>query len=431
MKVYHSGTDEFEQALSDLIHRGEEDVVVQVEASVKEILSEVRESGDDALLKYTERFDGVRLARSEIALPNERLEQALGSLDPETREALQLAHKRIREFHARQVPSSWEIRDEAGNLLGQKITPLDRVGVYVPGGKAAYPSSVLMNVVPAQVAGVKEIIAVTPPTYIQKNPSVLAAAKLSGVHKVYQVGGAQAIAALAYGTESIPRVDKIVGPGNLYVATAKRLVFGIVDIDMIAGPSEILILTDGSAEPEHLAADLLAQAEHDEQSVPLLISTSEPHLQKVIQSLEKLTERGVWKEIATQAIQNNGKAFVVTNMEEAIGLANRIAPEHLELAFKDAERFLPEVRHAGAIFLGTQSAETLGDYVAGPNHVLPTMGTARFFSPLGAYDFIKRSSILQISQKGLDQLGPAASHLAKMEGLFAHAQAVDMRLKGK
>jgi histidinol dehydrogenase len=286
-----------------------------------------------------------------------------------------------------------------------------------------------MNVLPAKVAGVREIIVATPPGILRENPAVLAAIWLAEADRIFQIGGAQAIAALAYGTATIPRVDKIVGPGNLFVATAKRLVFGKVDIDMIAGPSEVLIITDGHGDPRHLAADLLAQAEHDEQAVPLLVSTSEPFLQEVLQALEQQIQQGPWQAIARQAIEINGKAFLVRDLDEACELANRIAPEHLELAVEGAETILDKIRHAGAIFLGSESAESLGDYVAGPNHVLPTSGTARFFSPLGVYDFIKRSSILSISTQGLERLGPKAMHLARMEGLHAHAQALDIRMK--
>ena len=429
MQVFHSGTQAFETALQGLVHRCEGEIVTSVEAQVRETLNEVRKRGDEALLAYTRKWDGIRLAREEIEVSREKIDRALGTVDQDSRSALELAAERIRSFHARQLPTSWEFTDEYGNLLGQKVTALDRVGVYVPGGKAAYPSSVLMNVLPAKVAGVREILVVTPPGSLRENPAVLAAIYLAGVDRVFQIGGAQAIAALAYGTETIPRVDKIVGPGNLFVTTAKRLVFGKVDIDMVAGPSEVLIITDGYGDPSHLAADLLAQAEHDEQAVPLLVSTSEPFLQEVLQALEKRLPQGPWEQIARQAIESNGKAFWVRDLDEACELANRIAPEHLELAVEDAEGILDKVRHAGAIFLGSRSAESLGDYVAGPNHVLPTSGTARFFSPLGVYDFIKRSSILRISTQGLQQLGPKAMQLARMEGLHAHAEALDIRMK--
>lgn len=429
MQVFHSGTEAFETTLRRLAQRCEEEIVAEVEASVREVLREVRERGDEALLEYTRKWDGVELSREEIELPRGRTEGALEAIDGESRSALELAAERIRAFHARQLPASWEFTDDHGNLLGQKVTPLDRVGVYVPGGKAAYPSSVLMNVLPAKVAGVREILIVTPPGSLRENPAVLAALCLADVDRIFQVGGAQAVAALAYGTETVPQVDKIVGPGNLFVTTAKRLVFGRVDIDMIAGPSEILIITDGHGDPRYLAADLLAQAEHDEQAVPLLVSTSEPFLRDVLRALDELLRQGPWKHVASQAIERNGKAFLVRDLDEACEIANRIAPEHLELAVGDPEAILDKVRHAGAIFLGSNSAESLGDYVAGPNHVLPTSGTARFFSPLGVYDFVKRSSILRISTQGLEGLGPKAAHLARMEGLHAHAEALDIRMK--
>ncbi len=431
MKVFRSGTDACLQELNRLLHRYEEEGMEQVEASVKKVLMDVREQGDQALLAYTEKWDGIRLEKGDISLPKKEIEKAFKALDKTTRDALQLAHDRIRVFHEHQVQESWEFTDEEGNILGQRVTPLDRVGVYVPGGKAAYPSSVLMNIVPAKVAGVKEIYIVTPPGRIQETPAILAAAKICGVDRVFQVGGAQAVAALAYGTETIPSVDKIVGPGNLYVATAKRLVYGSVDIDMIAGPSEVLIVTDGSADPAHLAADLLAQAEHDEKAVPILVSTSEACLQDVLKALDEQMDQGPWKVIASRAIQENGRAFSVQCLEEAMEFVNRIAPEHLELALEETDKALGMVRHAGAIFLGPNSAESLGDYLAGPNHVLPTTGTARFSSPLGVYDFVKRSSILKVSNQGLSRLGPAAAHLAKTEGLFAHAHALDLRMKAK
>lgn len=430
MKVVRSGTEAFREALERLQLRLEEEGVEEAEQTVREVLRQVRAQGDLALVRYTEKWDRVRLAPHEIEMPRSEWERALTRLPPQTLADLELAHERIRAFHERERPTSWTFRDAHDSLLGQRITPLDRVGVYVPGGNAAYPSSVLMNVVPAKVAGVREILAVTPPGALEQNPAVLASLHLSGVDRVFRVGGAQAIGALAYGTGSVPRVDKIVGPGNLYVALAKRQVFGQVDIDMIAGPSEVLIVTDGTADPDHLAADLLAQAEHDARAVPLLASTSEPFLDEVLRALERqLREGGPWTEVASRSLERNGVAFLVSGRQEAAALANTIAPEHLELAVSRPEEMLEHIRHAGAIFLGPQSAETLGDYVAGPNHVLPTMGTARFFSPLGVYDFLKRSSILKISPAGLRQLGPPAARLARLEGLPAHARAVERRLE--
>lgn len=429
MQVLLSGTYEFEKALEDLCHRSEFENLREVEESVREILHAVRTRGDAAILDYTERWDGIALNHAEIEVPAEKMDEALASLEKESRECLDLAVGRIRKYHEYQRPSSWQFMDEEGNILGQKVMPLDRVGVYVPGGLAAYPSSVLMNVLPAKVAGVSEIFLATPPGCARTNPAVLAAARLAGVDRAFQIGGAQAIAALAYGTQTIPAVDKIVGPGNLFVTTAKRLLFGRVDIDMIAGPSEVVIVTDGSGVPIHLAADLLAQAEHDEHAVCVLISTSRPFADRVLEELEGLVPQGPWQKIASISIGKNGRVFIVENLGEATELVNRIAPEHLELAVHDPEAVASKIRNAGAIFLGSHSAETLGDYVAGPNHVLPTMGTARFFSPLGVYDFMKRSSIVMISPSGLARLGPIAARMATLEGLHAHAKAIEVRLK--
>lgn len=429
MQVYRSGTEAFTLAVDALANRHATETVERVEETVKGVIADVRARGDEALRAYTEQWDGIRLSAEEIPVGRDRLEAARAQLAPREREALETASERIRAFHERQVPSSWEYEDEDGSLLGQRVLPLDRVGVYVPGGKAAYPSTVLMNVLPARVAGVREVYVVTPPGVIRDNPAVLAAVHMVDADGVFQVGGAQAVAALAYGTASVPRVDKIVGPGNLYVATAKRLVYGAVDIDMVAGPSEVLIVTDGSADPRHLAMDLLAQAEHDELAVPMLISTSEGFLDDVLQALDVLLPDGPWEPVARQAVERNGRAFLVHDNEEAANLVNRIAPEHLELVLRTPEAFLPSVRHAGAIFLGGDSAEIMGDYVAGPNHVLPTSGSSRFYSPLGVYDFVKRSSIMRISSRGLARLGPHAIRLARMEGLHAHARALEMRLK--
>jgi len=429
MKVFRFGTAEFEQALQRVVNRISADELNPAEDVVREIIAGVRQRGDAALIEYTQKLDGVRISPADLELSQDRMGQALADLEPETRHALQVAHDRIRVFHQRQLPRSWEMRDQEGNRLGHKIIPIDRVGVYIPGGKAAYPSTVLMNVVPARTAGVGEIIAVTPPGRVRENRAILAAARISGVDRIFQVGGAQAIAALAYGTETIPRVDKIVGPGNLFVTMAKRQVFGTVDIDMIAGPSEILIIADGSTDAGHLAADLLAQAEHDEHAVPILVATSEAFLRSVLASLERQLAEGPWEQVARQSILHHGKAFLVRTIDEAVELANRIAPEHLEVALKKTEGVLEKIRHAGSIFLGPYSAETLGDYVAGPNHVLPTSGTARFFSPLGTYDFVKRSNYLEISESGLLQLGPLAVHLARTEGLLAHARTLELRLQ--
>ncbi len=430
MEIFTSGTPEFEAALDKLCQRIEHPELAEVEAEVRRVLSEVRNRGDAALLDYTRLWDGVSLGPDQIEVPAPTLQRALQSLDPVSRDCLAFAAARIRAFHERQRPSSWEYADEEGNLLGQRVTALARVGVYVPGGLGVYPSTVLMNVIPARVAGVQEIFLVTPPSAVRSAPIVLAAACLAGVNRVFQVGGAQAVGALAYGTETIPAVDKIVGPGNVYVATAKKLVFGRVDIDMVAGPSEVLVLTDGTDEPTLLAADLLAQAEHDERAVPVLVSTCPDCVADVVSALETMIGQGPWSRVAGASLAKNGKAFVVRDLDEAARVANRIAPEHLELAVRDPDSLLPKIRNAGAIFLGSISAEALGDYVAGPNHVLPTMGTARFFSPLGVYDFVKWSSVLRISSRGLSALGPKAAHLARMEGFHGHAKAIEVRGKG-
>lgn len=427
MEIFTSGTPEFEVALDGLCRRIEDPDLAEVEGKVRRVLSEVRNRGDAALLDYTRLWDGVSLGPDQIEVPPYSLQQALQSLDPVSRDCLAFAASRIRAFHEHQRPSSWEYVDEEGNLLGQRVTALARVGVYVPGGLGAYPSTVLMNVIPARVAGVQEIFLVTPPSAVRSAPIVLAAACVAGVDRVFQVGGAQAVAALAYGTETIPAVDKIVGPGNVFVATAKKLVFGQVDIDMMAGPSEVLVLTDGTEESTLLAADLLAQAEHDERAVPILVATSTACVNMVVSALEAMIGRGPWSRVAGASLAKNGKAFVVRDLDEAARIANRIAPEHLELAVRDPEALLPKIRNAGAIFLGSRSAEALGDYVAGPNHVLPTMGTARFFSPLGVYDFVKWSSVLRISSQGLSALGPKAAHLARMEGFHGHAHAIEVR----
>jgi len=430
MQIFVSGTPEFEAALAALGNRIGSPEFSEVEDAIRRVLQEVRNRGDDALIEYTRLWDGVALRPDEIEVPKSRVDQALQALDGPSRECLEYAAARIRAFHERQRPCSWQYVDEEGNVLGQRVTPLARVGVYVPGGLGAYPSTVLMNVVPARVAGVEEIFLVTPPSALRSAPAVLAAASLSGVSRVFQVGGAQAVAALAYGTETIPSVDKIVGPGNIYVATAKKLVFGKVDIDMVAGPSEVLVLTDGTAQPEWLAADLIAQAEHDENALPILVATSSACVEAVLSALRNLIGQGPWSRVAGDCLAKNGKAFVVRDLEEAVRVANRVAPEHLELAVQNPESLLPEIRNAGAIFLGCTSAEALGDYVAGPNHVLPTMGTARFFSPLGVYDFVKWSSVLRISSRGLAALGPRAARLARMEGFHGHAKAIEVREKG-
>jgi len=399
-----------------------------VERRVRTIVDGVRRRGDAALFAYTKRFDGVALTSRTVEVPRREMAQAERALAPGVRRALRLAARRIEAFHRRQRPASWRFRDASGAHLGQLVRPLDRAGVYIPGGTAAYPSSVLMNVVPAKVAGVGEVIGVTPAGRGGIAPSVLAAAHIAGVDRLFRIGGAQAVAALAYGTRTVPRVDKITGPGNAYVATAKRLVFGTVDIDMIAGPSEVLIVADGSARPDFIAADLLAQAEHDPLAAAILVTASGTLVAKVQAELTAQLARLPRRTIARRALRRQGTAFVTRSLREAMVLANRLAPEHLELAVRRPERLLDQVRHAGAVFLGEHAPEAFGDYLAGPNHILPTGGAARFSSPLGVYDFVKRSSVIGASAATLRRLGPSVMQLAELEGLDAHAVAVGVRL---
>ncbi|MGQ4880338.1 histidinol dehydrogenase [Billgrantia sp. LNSP4103-1] len=401
-----------------------------VQSRVDEILTAVRSRGDAALIEYTNRFDRLSAsAMTDLTLGAECLERAYRELPEEQRDALAQAAERIRLYHERQKPVSWSYVEDDGSVLGQQVTPLDRAGIYVPGGKAAYPSSVLMNAVPAHVAGVREIVMVVPTPDGVLNELVLAAAHLAGVQQVFTIGGAQAIAAMAYGTESVPRVDKIVGPGNIYVATAKRAVFGQVGIDMIAGPSEILVVSDGGTDPEWLAMDLFSQAEHDEDAQALLISWDQRHLAEVEAAVARLLPTLEREAIVRQSLARRGALIHCRDRDEAVRLINRIAPEHLELSMADPDTLLPEVRHAGAIFMGRYTAEALGDYCAGPNHVLPTSGTARFSSPLGVYDFQKRSSIIHCSEEGASSLGKVASVLARGESLTAHARSAEFRIK--
>jgi len=397
--------------------------------TVADILAKVRAEGDAALLGYTQQFDGhPATSMQELILGADVLRSALDSLDPESRGALEIAAERIRSYHEHQKASSWEYEDLHGNRLGQRVTPMARVGIYVPGGKASYPSSVLMNAMPANVAGVNEIIMVVPAPGGELNDLVLAAACLAGVNRVVTVGGAQAVAALAYGTESVPAVDKIVGPGNRYVAEAKRQVFGTVGIDMVAGPSEILIVADGSADPDWMAMDLFSQAEHDEQAQAILIAPDNDYLDQVEQAITRLLPTMERATIIGESLANRGALIAVADMEQAIVLVNAIGPEHLELAMQDAESWLDQIHVAGAIFVGAHTCESLGDYCAGPNHVLPTSGTARFSSPLGVYDFQKRSSLIQCSVEGAKVLGRVASTLARGESLTAHARSAEFRL---
>ena len=399
--------------------------------TVQEILQAVRERGDAALFAYTERFDRLKLTAETLEVTAAEIAQALAVVDSDTLATLQLAADRIAAFHSKQKETTWLADDEPDIRLGQMVTPLDRVGIYVPGGKASYPSSVLMNAIPAKVAGVGEIIMVVPMPDGVVNPYVLAAAKIVGVDRIFKIGGAQAVAALAYGTATVPRVDKITGPGNVYVATAKRLVFGTVDIDMIAGPSEILVINDGSGNPAHIAADLLSQAEHDELAASILITTDEAFGQQVAAELESQVAQLSRAAIARQSIDNFGAIILARDLAEAAAFSNRIAPEHLELAVADPYDLLAQIRHAGAIFLGHHTPEAAGDYLAGPNHTLPTGGTARFFSPLGTEDFVKKSSLIAFSADGLQRLGDSIIKIAELEGLQAHARSVSIRLGKK
>jgi histidinol dehydrogenase len=417
----------FEQALSELLAWEEQEN--NVLDAVQDILRNVRKQGDAALLAYTNRFDRRNLSDpNQFVIGADEIDQACTRVSQEQLQALELAAERIRRYHQRQVQETWQYTEDDGTVLGQKITPLDRVGLYVPGGKAAYPSSVLMAAIPAKVAGVNEVVMVSPTPDGQLNDIVLAAAKVAGVDTIFSIGGAQAVAALAYGTSTVPAVDKIVGPGNIYVATAKREVFGRVDIDMIAGPSEILVVCDGSTDPDWIAMDLFSQAEHDEIAQAILISPDAKYLDAVHDSIAKLLPTLQRSEVVTASLRDRGALIKVADMAEAIALTNRIAPEHLELSVENPEQYLESIRHAGAIFMGKYSSEALGDYCAGPNHVLPTSGTARFSSPLGVYDYVKRSSIIYCSQEGAQTLGRIASKLARSESLEAHARSAEYRL---
>lgn len=404
----------------------------QVVAAVDEIVGAVKSRGDEAVLEYSRRFDGLKVdSVSALEMTQEQLRAALNEITDEQRQALETAAQRIRSYHEHQKQESWSYTEADGTVLGQQVTAMERVGLYVPGGKASYPSSVLMNALPAKVAGVDELIMVVPTPGGETNAMVLAAAAIAGVDRVFTVGGAQAIAALAYGTATIPKVDKIVGPGNIFVATAKRKVFGEVGLDMIAGPSEILVYCDGGTDPDWIAMDLFSQAEHDENAQSILISQDRDFLDQVEASIERLLPNLQRKAIVNESIYNRGALIQVSGVEQALSLINRIAPEHLELSVEDPMALLPSIRHAGAIFMGRYTAEALGDYCAGPNHVLPTSGTARFSSPLGVYDFQKRSSIIFCSEQAASDLGKTASSLARGESLEAHALSAEYRIKDK
>ncbi len=422
---------DFEATFQRVLHESAE-TDAAIDTRVTEIIADVRARGDAALLELTARFDGVQASSmAALEIGAAELRAAFEAITPAQRHALQAAAERVRDYHQRQLDASsrsWQYRDLHGSLLGQKVTPLDRVGIYVPGGKAAYPSSVLMNAIPAQVAGVGEIVMVVPTPGGERNALVLAAAHVAGVHRLFTLGGAQAVAALAYGTATVPRVDKITGPGNAYVAAAKRRVFGQVGIDMIAGPSEILVLADGSTPPDWVAMDLFSQAEHDEMAQSILLCPDGGYIAAVHEAIDRLLPTLPRVEIIRASLEGRGALIHTRSMEEACEISNRVAPEHLEVSAKEPGQWEPLLKHAGAIFLGAFTSESLGDYCAGPNHVLPTSGTARFSSPLGVYDFVKRSSLIEVSVAGAQVLGPIAAELAYGEGLQAHAQAAELRL---
>ncbi len=448
LRQLRTDAPDFQTQLQRLLHWSAE-TDAAIEDRVAQIIADVRARGDAAVLELTARFDGLQAASmAALEIGPDELSAALGRITPAQRAALEQAAARVRSYHERQREAccqSWSYRDADGTMLGQKVTPLDRVGIYVPGGKAAYPSSLIMNAVPAQVAGVAEIIMVVPTPVRgsvatgghggataavgERNDLVLAAAAVAGISRAFTIGGAQAVAALAYGTQSVPRVDKITGPGNAYVASAKKHVFGQVGIDMIAGPSEILVLADGSAPPDWVAMDLFSQAEHDELAQSILLCPDAAYIAAVRAAMERLLPAMPRREVIRASMEGRGALIQTHSMEEACALSNRIAPEHLEISSREPHRWEPLLRHAGALFLGAFTSESLGDYCAGPNHVLPTSGTARFSSPLGVYDFVKRSSLIEVSQRGAQVLGPIAAELAYGEGLQAHARAAEMRLK--
>ena len=428
MKFLDIRDTDFDRQFAAILARGEE-TGREVEQSVLDIIADVRSRGDEALLEYTRRFDRVEVEfASALEVTDEEVEYAFARVAVEDLEALKLAVERVARFHEKQKQQTWLSTEEPDIMLGQMVTPLARVGIYVPGGKASYPSSVIMNAVPAKVAGVPEVIMVAPTPGGEINPHVLAAARLSGVNRIFRVGGAQAVAALAYGTATIPRVDKVTGPGNIYVATAKKLVFGQVGIDMIAGPSEILVINDGSGNPAHIAADLLSQAEHDELASSILITTDRGFGERVAAEVERQLTQLSRESIARNSWERYGAVIVAGTLDEAIDFSNRIAPEHLELAVADPFAILPRIRNAGAIFMGHFTPEAAGDYLAGPNHTLPTGGTARFFSPLSVDDFVKKSSIVYFSEGGLRRLGSDIVRIAGLEGLEAHGKSVGIRL---
>ncbi len=424
MKLLQTTDSSFKADFARILSRGG-DTAAEIDDAVRDIIGQVRSQGDEALLRLTEKFDGHR----DITVPPDAVRDAATKVDPEIRASLKLAHQRIEDFHRKQIQNSWFTTGADGEILGQIVRPLKRVGLYVPGGKAVYPSSVLMNAIPALVAGVEEIVMVCPAPAGEIHPLILAAAQLCGITKIFKIGGAQAVAALAYGTATVPRVDKIVGPGNIYVATAKKLVYGDVDIDMIAGPSEILIISDGTGDPSWVAADMLSQAEHDEMASSILITTDAAFAGTVAAQVQAQLALLPKKHIAEKSIEQYGAIIVAQSLAEAVSLANDVAPEHLELYVERPWELLGSITNAGAIFMGHHSPEPVGDYIAGPNHVLPTGGTARFYSPLSVDDFIKKTSLVSFTKAALDRLGPDVVRLATAEQLDAHARSVSIRLK--
>ncbi len=427
IKILSTQEPGFDSALSELLHRDVEQVA-GMEQTVAEVIRNVAEFGDEALFNYTKKFDGFDAEARGLEVPRWRIDQALNDIPLAQRDALEYAAQRVRIYHQKQHQESWSYTEADGTKLGQKVTPIKRVGLYVPGGKATYPSSVIMNAIPAKVAGVQELIMTSPTPKGEFNDMVLAAAGIAGVDRVFRIGGAQAVAALAHGTNTVPAVDKITGPGNIYVATAKKQVFGKVGIDMIAGPSEVLVIADHTVDPEWVAMDLFAQAEHDEIAQSILLTTDEQVAANVIAAIQTLLPSMERADIIRQSLRNNGAVIVAQNRDEVIAVADIIAAEHLEIFTEDAEALAQDVTNAGAIFVGPYSAESLGDYCAGPNHVLPTSGTARFTSPLGVYDFQKRTSLIQVSKAGAQTIGKQASVLARGESLTGHARSAEYRL---
>lgn len=429
MKTHRFHSKNFNSAVRKAVERSNLFSQSEIRNSVLDIIKDVKKNGDRSLIRYTKKFDGVRITPSSMRVAAREIEAAYKSIDKKTIGTLKAAARRIRQFHHHQKEKTWSYREKDGTLLGQIIQPLDTAGLYIPGGKAVYPSTVLMNAIPAQIAGVRRIVAVSPARERKLSPYILVAAHIAGINEIYKIGGAQAIAALAFGTATIPKVDKIVGPGNVYVAEAKRAVFGEVAIDSIAGPSEILILADETGNPEFLAADLLSQAEHDEMAVPILVTDSETLAESVKKEVKRQVKELKRHLIAEKCLKDNGKIFIVKDWAMAVDLSNRFAPEHLEIVVKNPKQVLAKIKHAGAVFLGHHTPEALGDYAAGPNHVLPTGGTARFFSPLGVYDFFKRTSLISFSEKGLRHLAKTVVDFTELEGLEAHGKAVEARLK--